>query len=85
MKIPFSFKRLNAIMLKEFIQTSRDRPTFAMIIGIPLLQLILFGYAINSNPKHLPTVIVSANHSVFTRTFIQSIKNTDYFLRPMAE
>jgi ABC-2 type transport system permease protein len=75
----FSCQRLMAIMIKEFIQMRRDRLTFAMIIGIPLLQLILFGYAINSNPKNLPTVIVNNDHSVFTRTFIQAMRNTDYF------
>lgn len=79
MRVCFSYRRLKAIMIKEFIQMLRDRLTFAMIIGIPLLQLILFGYAINSNPKHLPTVVVDGDNSNFTRTVIQSIRNTDYF------
>lgn len=79
MKNCFSCYRLKALMIKEFIQMKRDRLTFAMIVGIPLLQLILFGYAINSNPKNLPTVLVTADHSVFTRTFIQAVRNTDYF------
>lgn len=78
-KLCCSFPRLKAIMIKEFIQMRRDRLTFAMIVGIPLLQLILFGFAINSNPKHLPTVLVNGDHSIFTRTFVQSIINTDYF------
>ncbi len=72
-------KRLWAIMVKEFIQMMRDRLTFAMIIGIPLLQLILFGYAINSNPKHLPTMLISNDHTNLTRTFLEGIKNTEYF------
>ena len=50
-----------------------------MVISIPLMQLILFGYAINTNPKNMPTVIVSADYSVFTRTFINGLKNTQYF------
>ena len=57
----------------------RDRLTFGMMIGIPLLQLILFGYAINSNPKHLPTAVLSADHSVFSRTLIWALRNSDYF------
>lgn len=75
----FSAQRFWAVLIKEFRQMRRDRLTFAMIVGIPLIQLILFGYAINTNPKHLPTAIVSADNSVFTRTFIQGLKNTDYF------
>jgi len=75
----FSWARLIAIIIKEFRQMRRDRLTVAMIIGIPLIQLILFGYAINTNPRHLPTAIISADHSLFTRTFIQGMKNSDYF------
>lgn len=75
----FSFSRMYAIIWKEFIQMLRDRMTFGMVIGIPLVQLILFGYAINSNPKHLPTAVVSADYSIFTRAFVQGLKNTDYF------
>jgi len=79
MKDIFSFKRLWAVIVKEFIQMKRDKFTFGMIIGIPLLQLILFGYAINSNPKHLPAALVTGDHSNFTRTLTTAIKNTDYF------
>ena len=53
---------------KEFIQMRRDRMTFGMMIGVPMIQLILFGYAINSDPKHLPTAVYSADNSVFART-----------------
>ena len=53
----FTFHRLWAIVLKEFIQMRRDRVTFGMMIGIPLIQLMLFGFAINSDPRHLPTAI----------------------------
>ena len=51
-------------MLKEFIQLKRDRLTFGMIIGIPVMQLILFGFAINSDPKQLPTAVLAADHGV---------------------
>jgi ABC-2 type transport system permease protein len=51
--------RLLAMILKEFIQMKRDRMTFAMMIGIPIIQLMLFGFAINSDPKHLPTAVLS--------------------------
>ena len=79
MKDLFSFKRLIAIIVKEFTQMRRDRLTFAMLVGIPLMQLLLFGYAINSNPKNLPTDIVSHDHSAYTRTFISALQNTGYF------
>ena len=55
----FNWRRFWAIVVKEFIQMRRDRLTFGMMIGIPLIQLVLFGYAINSDPKHLPTAIYS--------------------------
>ena len=75
----FNLRRFWAIAVKEFIQMRRDRVTFAMMIGIPLLQLILFGYAINMNPKHLPTAVFSADNSVFSRTLIWALRNSDYF------
>lgn len=79
MKAYFSWARLWAIILKEFTQMKRDRVTFGMIIGLPLLQLILFGFAINTDPKHLPTAIISADHSVFTRNLTVAIQNSAYF------
>lgn len=66
-------------MVKEFVQMRRDRLTFAMMIGIPLLELLLFGFAINTNPKHLPTAVVMADQTPFTRTFIRGLENTEYF------
>lgn len=75
----FSPCRLWAMMLKEFNLMRRDRVTFAILVAIPLMQLILFGYAINTNPKHLPTAILSSDNSEFTRTFIQGLANTEYF------
>lgn len=75
----FSFGRFWGIVVKEFIQMRRDRVTFAMMIGIPLLQLILFGYAINSDPKHLPTALLQADHGPQVRTMLQAIQNSGYF------
>ncbi|TIN98796.1 MAG: ABC transporter permease, partial [Mesorhizobium sp.] len=54
MRAIFSFSRLGALLIKEFIQMRRDRITFAMMLGVPLIQLVLFGYAINNDPKSLP-------------------------------
>lgn len=76
---PFSFERFGAIIIKEFIQMRRDKLTFAMMIIIPLVQLTLFGYAINNNPKSLPTAIVNADNSIFARSIVQSLKNSSYF------
>lgn len=70
---------LFAMMIKEFIQMRRDKTTLGMMVGIPLIQLILFGAAINLNPRHLPTAIVGADHSVFTRRILTSMENSSYF------
>jgi len=75
----FHFRRFWAIVVKEFIQMRRDRLTFGMMVGIPLLQLILFGFAINLNPKHLPTAVLAADQSVFSRTLVWALRNSDYF------
>ncbi|HEU5182304.1 MAG TPA: ABC transporter permease [Candidatus Polarisedimenticolia bacterium] len=75
----FSFARFRGIVRKEFLQLRRDRLTFGMIIGVPILQLILFGYAINTDPKRLPTAIISADHSEFTRSYLAAMANSDYF------
>ena len=75
----FNFGRFAALIRKEFIQMRRDRLTFAMMLGIPLMQLILFGYAINADPKHLSTAIFAQDHSVFTRSLVTALENTDYF------
>lgn len=75
----FSFRRFFAIVSKEFIQMRRDRITFAMMVGIPMIQLVLFGYAINSNPRHLPTAVYSADDSQFSRTFVWALRNSSYF------
>lgn len=75
----FSWRRLWAMVTKEFIQMKRDRATFSMIVGIPIVQLILFGFAINMDPKHLPTVVVAADYSAFTRSVVEGMKNSQYF------
>jgi ABC-2 type transport system permease protein len=77
--IGFSVSRFTGIVVKEFIQMRRDRLTFAMMVGIPLLQLTLFGFAINSDPKHLPTAVLAAEDSVFSRSFVTAMANSDYF------
>jgi len=74
-----SMSRLWAIVVKEFIQMRRDRVTFGMMIGVPLMQLVLFGYAINADPKRLPTAVLLADHGPQGRTLLQAIRNSDYF------
>jgi len=71
--------RLAAVIYKEFIQMRRDKVTFAMMIGIPLIQLILFGFAINMNPRHLPTAIVGNDYSEMSRRILTSMENSSYF------
>ena len=75
----FSFTRFAAVVVKEFIQMRRDRLTFGMLVGIPLLQLMLFGFAINADPKHLPTALRVADESVFARSLVTALQNSDYF------
>jgi len=75
----FSWSRWVGIIVKEFIQLKRDRLTFGMIIGIPVLQLILFGYAINSDPKRLPTAVLSADSSQYSRSLLAAMQTSGYF------
>lgn len=75
----FSIARWWAIVLKEFLQLKRDKVTFAMMIILPIIQLALFGFAINTDPKHLPTAIISYDESEFTRTLISSMQTSEYF------
>ncbi|WP_374350299.1 ABC transporter permease [Chitinimonas sp.] len=79
MNAAFSFGRLWAVILKEFIQLRRDKLTFAMMIGIPLIQLTLFGFAINGDPKGLPTVIVAYEQSTFSRSLVAAMQNSGYY------
>jgi ABC-2 type transport system permease protein len=75
----FSFSRWWGIVVKEFIQLKRDRLTFGMIVGIPVIQLVLFGYAINSDPKHLPTAALISDRSEFSRSILAGLRNSQYF------
>jgi ABC-2 type transport system permease protein len=73
------WSRTWAVLVKEFIQLKRDRVSFAMIIMVPLIQLLLFGYAINTNPRHLPTAVLLQENSDLGRSILAALKNTDYF------
>ena len=75
----FSISRWLGIVGKELIQLKRDRLTFGMIVGIPIMQLVLFGFAINADPKHLPTTALIADRSEFSRDILAALRNTDYF------
>jgi ABC-2 type transport system permease protein len=79
MRFPLAWYRLWAIVLKEFVQMRRDRITFAMMVGIPVMQLILFGFAINTDPKRLPTVVFDASPSAYTRSLVASLENSGYY------
>ncbi|TRC96028.1 ABC transporter permease [Mesorhizobium sp. WSM4303] len=75
----FSFARLSALLIKEFIQMRRDRITFAMMLGVPLLQLVLFGYAINNDPKSLPAALVATSNDPYTRAIVAALQTTGYY------
>ena len=75
----FSFARVGAVMIKEAIQLRRDRLTFAMIIGVPVIQLVLFGYAINTDPKQLPTLVIAADQGPVARAIVTGMQNSGYF------
>ena len=75
----FSFRRLAALLTKEFIQMRRDRITFAMMLGVPLMQLVLFGYAINNDPKSLPAALVATSSDRFTRAMVSALQMTQYY------
>jgi ABC-2 type transport system permease protein len=74
-----SWPRFLAILIKEFRQIRRDRLTFAMMVGVPIMQLILFGFAINTDPKGLPMAVVVADESEFSRSLINGLENSAYF------
>ena len=79
MNAVFSFARLGALLMKEFIQMRRDRITFAMMLGVPLMQLVLFGFAINSDPKDLPAALVATSNDHYTRAMVSALRNTGYY------
>jgi len=74
-----SLQRTLAVFVKEFQQMLRDRLTFAMAVGVPVLQLLLFGYAINTDPKGLPTAVVSADPGPLPRAIVAALQNSGYF------
>ena len=77
---PFGFwRRSFAMVVKEFIQLRRDRVSFAMIVMIPVMQLLLFGYAINTTPRHLPTAVLLQEDSDLARSILKALENTAYF------
>ncbi len=74
-----SWSRFIAVLQKEFRQMRRDRLTFAMMIVVPIIQLILFGFAINTDPKNMPLALVTADQSEFSRSFVAGLENSSYF------
>ncbi len=73
------FQRIRAVFLKELVQMRRDRMTFAMMFMVPIIQLVLFGYAINTNPKQLPTAILTEEHTPIVRSIVQGLASSDYY------
>ncbi len=76
---PAFWRRVGAMIVKEFLQLRRDRVTFATMIAIPVVQLTLFGYAINTNPRHLPTAVLLQESSDVGRSILAALQNTEYF------
>jgi ABC-2 type transport system permease protein len=74
-----TWRRTYAMLVKEFIQLRRDRVSFAMIVMIPLMQLVLFGYAINTTPRNLPTAVLLQERSDIGRTILAALENTRFF------
>ncbi|MBL8327930.1 MAG: ABC transporter permease [Rubrivivax sp.] len=74
-----SWGRILAVLLKEFVQLRRDRLSFGMMIGVPVMQLLLFGYAINGDPRQLPTAVVALDQGPFVRSIVRAAENTGYF------
>ena len=74
-----SLDRMMAVLIKEFIQLTRDRLTYALILAVPVIQMLLFGYAINSDPRHLPTALLVQENSQFARSVVAGIANSSYF------
>src|ERR671927_1095192 len=73
------WRRSYAMVVKEFIQLRRDRVSFAMIVMIPVMQLLLFGYAINTTPRNLPTAVLLQEDSDLARSVLKALENTSYF------
>jgi ABC-2 type transport system permease protein len=75
----FSFARVLAVLAKEFTQLRRDRLTYAMILLLPIIELMLFGYAINDMPRHLPTAVLVQEDTVFARSVLSALRNSSFF------
>lgn len=74
-----SLTRTWAVMAKEFVQLTRDRLTYAMILLLPIIQLLLFGYAINDDPRNLPTAVLVQDNGAFSRSILTALHNSGYF------
>src|SRR6476469_6937601 len=88
MRLGGFWRRLGAIFVKEVQQLRRDRLTFAMMFGVPIMQLMLFGYAIDTDPHHLPAAVISADDTTITRTIVSALASTGYMTfthRPQSE
>ena len=79
MNLRFSLSRFVAVLWKEFIQMRRDRVTFGMMIGLPIIQLMLFGFAINADPRHLPTLVEVNDDGPLTRALLVGMDTSGYF------
>jgi len=75
----FSLRRIAAVLNKEIIQMRRDRLTLAMIVGVPMMQIFLFGFAINLNPKHLPTAVSISDPGPYADSIVAALQNSSYF------
>jgi ABC-2 type transport system permease protein len=75
----FSFARTAAILIKEFVQMRRDRFTFSIMVMVPVMQLILFGFAINTDPRALPTAVHIVDNGVYARSIVSALRNSNYF------
>lgn len=73
-----SLARIAAVMVKEFTQLRRDRITYAMILVMPLMQLLLFGYAINTDPRHMPAAVLSHDHGRLANAVVATLERTTY-------
>ena len=73
------FVRLGAMLMKEFVQMRRDRITFAMMLGIPVIQLVLFGYAINTDPKRLPAALLAMGQDHYSRAIVSALEVSNYY------
>jgi ABC-2 type transport system permease protein len=73
-----SLLRIFAVLSKEFTQLRRERVTYAMILLMPIVQLLLFGYAINMDPRHLPAAVFSSDHSTIAQSVVAAMERTSY-------